>query len=140
MVTSFSACTSALAACVLLVAVSAAPLAACGASDATGDERSAAADAGTDAAPDEDASDATTGCGVVAVGDETCDRCITTECCRENAVCSDEPECLALLTCSSRCKGDASCLDDCAEAHPDGLTPLSNLGGCLQEYCAASCR
>lgn len=134
------ASTSTFGACVLFFTASAAALGACSSSDET-DDRSADADAGIDATADEeDAGGEPTGCGVVSVGEETCDQCITTECCRENAVCSDEPECLALLTCSSGCKGSSSCLDDCAAAHPEGLTPLSNLGGCLQEYCASSCQ
>ena len=100
------------------------------------------ADAAVEAASDEDGgADAAQSCGIISVGDESCDTCLVTECCRENATCSDDPNCIELLDCSSACKaGDSACTDACAEAHPDGLTPLSNLGGCVREYCGSSCQ
>jgi hypothetical protein len=83
------------------------------------------------------------GCGVMTQN-PTCNTCLDTSCCAQGQACGNATgnECLNLSMCYSQCAqsdGGTACDNNCDSQHPNGVTPLNNLGQCLQTSCSTTC-
>jgi hypothetical protein len=102
------------------------------------------ADGGTPDAPLEDV--VTTSCGEAevtignATGNTTCTPCIQSSppdgCCDSSVGCSNDGQCLALLSCIVSCApGNATCPLNCGNLYPTGITAYDALSQCVDSSC-----
>jgi hypothetical protein len=66
--------------------------------------------------------------------------CALTACAAENAACNADPECVAIVSCATQCT-DTNCTQQCALAHPDGITEAQALQMCACDpnVCGIDC-
>lgn len=70
---------------------------------------------------------------------DPCTGCIAKSCAGYWCNCSNSKECLALLTCFGKCKGDESCHQNCMSQYPNGIADALLVSGCGGTTCKASC-
>lgn len=78
----------------------------------------------------------------VAFFDSACRSCIRRDCAVECGGCSENSECVSLLSCINDCAGTANCLEDCELQHPSGRNDFLNLfadDACAFTLCEAEC-
>lgn len=80
-----------------------------------------------------------TDCGQL-VYSTPCDPCVTQNCCNQAAVCSNDPNCMALSQCLQTCApNNTNCITDCQTNAPAGVGVYSALGQCISTNCTAVC-
>jgi hypothetical protein len=86
------------------------------------------------------ASSSSTGSGTcVGLGDP-CTECEATECQQQYCACAKNADCVQLAGCGSSCApNDATCLQACWTASPNGIADGALLVDCAAEKCAAGC-
>ncbi|HNS96657.1 MAG TPA: hypothetical protein PLJ27_05410 [Polyangiaceae bacterium] len=79
----------------------------------------------------------------VQSGNPACDACIRSECVGSCASCSENPDCLALVSCYFSCpSGDHQCQIGCATSHSGGVMAAGALigpTGCVSADCSYWC-
>jgi hypothetical protein len=79
------------------------------------------------------------GCyGVPGVGD-SCNDCLTSQCCGELGACMNDDDCIKGLLCLAGCNGSTTCALGCIKDHFASVGNAWNLLGCLQPHCASAC-
>jgi|GEM_PF-2851977 len=84
-----------------------------------------------------DFSDTGTGTGTT----EECNGCLFQQCGGQWAVCEQSAECMAIYRCAiGTCKGDATCVRGCFDAHPTGQNAYTALYTCDQQGSSCECQ
>jgi hypothetical protein len=92
---------------------------------------------GTDCA----GTDAGSACGVLTFQPTACNTCLEASCCSQKAACSNNPDCFALVQCSSACPAtDQACQTDCRSQHPNGAADDTSLSQCGAANCNTQCQ
>ena len=76
-------------------------------------------------------------CGGGSYADPTCDACMRTSCCLEEAACANNPSCGAVETCVGECS-DPDCVAGC-EATYGSSSAAANLDACYADSCVSAC-
>lgn len=75
-----------------------------------------------------------------ASGDVACTTCFKANCCSQLSACDASQDCVNLVNCINQCaSGDNACIQSCENSYPNGVTPLDNLGACINSSCSTQC-
>ncbi len=79
-------------------------------------------------------------CGTLPFATQACSSCVTTVCCTEDRLCSDNPSCLLIHQCAVNCPvNNQACISDCETLYPNGLADYRSLSACVVSGCGAKC-
>jgi hypothetical protein len=118
---------------ILLARVAVCALTAC--SSTGGGSGSGRGDGGADGphpdagAPTCDGLSSSTSCGI----------CVNTQCCTEVTDCQNDADCLQVLGCIESCNGVQTCVNNCAEEYPAGVTDYDAFAKCKNGNCDSAC-
>lgn len=65
---------------------------------------------------------------------QSCSDWLDANCCTEEKVCSDDPQCLGLVACIDSCNGDDACINSSCTGYPQSASDgIQAIGACTKQ-------
>src|SRR5437762_1440208 len=79
-------------------------------------------------------------CGVINFGSALCNSCMRQSCCARDMTCSNNTDCLTLVTCLNSCaSSNPTCVSTCRTQSQNGVAAYDNLADCRASFCSTAC-
>jgi hypothetical protein len=79
-------------------------------------------------------------CGVITFGSAACNSCMGQSCCARDMTCSNNTDCLTLISCVRSCApSNQTCVSTCRTQSQNGIAAYDNLIDCMTSSCSTVC-